>query len=61
VTTLFAQLSTFARSDQGRQLYAQAKKVTADPDTRRKIDDAWRRLATRGARVPPPRARTRSR
>jgi hypothetical protein len=48
VTKLFGQLSKFARSEQGRKLFAQAKKVSTDPATRRKIDDARRRLATRG-------------
>jgi hypothetical protein len=52
VSKLSAQLSKFARSNQGRKLFAQAKKVASDPATRRKIDDARRRLATRGKARP---------
>jgi hypothetical protein len=48
VSKLVGRLSKFARTDQGRKLFAQAKKVSSNPDTRRKIDDARRRLATRG-------------
>jgi hypothetical protein len=45
--TLLSRIATFARSPQGRKLAAQAKKVATDPETKRKIEDARRRLAKR--------------
>jgi hypothetical protein len=50
VSKLTQQMSRFARSAQGRKVFAQAKKVTSDPETRRRIDVARRRRAARGRR-----------
>ena len=41
---LMGRLSKFARGPQGQRLAAQAKRAAQDPGTRRKIEDARRRL-----------------
>jgi len=46
--SLLSRLSRFARSPQGRKAVDQAKRVARDPNTKRKIEDARKRLSTRG-------------
>lgn len=41
---LLGRLGRFARSPQGQKLAGQAKRAAQDPATRRKIEDARRRL-----------------
>jgi hypothetical protein len=41
------RISKFARSEQGRRLTEQAKRIAKDPETRRKVEDARRRLTKR--------------
>lgn len=41
------KLTEFARSAQGRKVTSEAKRLAKDPATRRRIDEARRRLAGR--------------
>jgi hypothetical protein len=41
------RISKFARSPQGRRLTAEAKRLARDPATKRRVDDARRRLMKR--------------
>jgi hypothetical protein len=42
------KIADFARSPQGRKVATEAKRLAKDPSTRRRIDDARRRLTRRG-------------
>lgn len=42
---MMGRLAKFARSSQGQKLADKAKKAANDPSTKRKIEDARRRLA----------------
>jgi hypothetical protein len=42
------QLAHLARSPQGRRVATEAKRLASDPATRRRIDEARRRLMKRG-------------
>jgi hypothetical protein len=42
------KLQDFAGGPQGRKVVDEAKRLARDPDTRRKIDDARRKLMNRG-------------
>ncbi len=46
--SLFLRLSKLARSPQGRRAMDQAKRLARDPNTKRKIEDARKRLGARG-------------
>ena len=45
--SMMRKLADFARSPQGRQLAAQAKKAAKDPEQRRKIEQLRQRLASK--------------
>jgi hypothetical protein len=47
-TRFLRQLADFARSPQGRRVATEAKRLASDPGTRRRIDEARRRLMRRG-------------
>jgi hypothetical protein len=47
-TRFLQQIATLARSPQGRKVADEAKRLAKDPATRRKIDDARRRVMKRG-------------
>ena len=47
-----AQVSRFARSPQGKKVFAEAQKLAKDPERRKQLDDARRRLM--GAEKKPP-------
>jgi hypothetical protein len=42
------KIADFARSSQGRKVATEAKRLAQDPKTRRRIDDARRRLSRKG-------------
>ena len=42
------QIAEFARSPQGRKVAEEAKRLASDPATRKRIDDARRRLMSGG-------------
>jgi hypothetical protein len=42
------QIAKFARSPEGRKVAEEAKRLASDPATRKRIDDARRRLMSRG-------------
>jgi hypothetical protein len=46
--SILNRITKFANTPQGRRLTEQAKKVASDPETKRKIEDARRRLTKRG-------------
>jgi hypothetical protein len=41
------QVTKFARSPQGRRVATEAKRLAKDPETRRRIDEARKRLVAR--------------
>jgi hypothetical protein len=43
-----AQVSRFARSPQGKKVFAEAQKLAKDPERRKQLDDARKRLMSRG-------------
>lgn len=45
---LFSQVAKFARSPQGRRLTQQAMRAAKDPATRKRLDDARRKVMSRG-------------
>jgi hypothetical protein len=45
---LLRKLQDLASGPQGRKAVAEAKRLAKDPETRRKIDDARRKLMNRG-------------
>jgi hypothetical protein len=47
-TRFLRQIADFARSPQGRKVATEAKRLASDPGTRRRIDEARRRLMKRG-------------
>jgi hypothetical protein len=47
VPSLIGRIAKFATSPQGRRLAAQAKRYAQDPETKRKIEDARKRVADR--------------
>jgi hypothetical protein len=49
-TPFIRKLADFARSPQGRKVAMEAKRLASDPSTRRKIDDARRKLMARGGK-----------
>ena len=50
--SLFGRIEKLARSPQGKKLMTQAQQLANDPRTKRRIDEARRRLTNRGK--PPP-------
>ena len=44
------KLADFARSPQGRKVASEAKRLASDPSTRRKIDEARRKMMQRGGK-----------
>jgi hypothetical protein len=49
-TRFLQQIAKFARSPQGRKVAEEAKRLAKDPATRRRIEDARRRVMKRGSR-----------
>ncbi|MBI5106960.1 MAG: hypothetical protein HZB46_18595 [Solirubrobacterales bacterium] len=49
------KIADFARSPQGRKVATEAKRLAKDPATRRRIDDARRKLMARGGKPTAPR------
>jgi hypothetical protein len=49
-TRFLLQLSRFARSAQGRRVAEEAKRLARDPATRKRIDEARRRVMSQGGR-----------
>jgi hypothetical protein len=49
-TRFLQQIAKFARGPQGRKVADEAKRLAKDPATRRKIDDARRRVMKGGSR-----------
>jgi hypothetical protein len=47
-TPFLKRLSQIARSPQGRKVVVEAKRLSHDPATRRKIDEARRQVMRRG-------------
>jgi hypothetical protein len=47
-TRFLTQLARFARSPQGRRVAEEAKRLAKDPATRKRIDEARRRIMSRG-------------
>ena len=45
---LVSKLAQFARSPQGRRLAAQAMQAAKDPKTRKQLEEARRRFASKG-------------
>ena len=45
--SILSRISRFAASPQGRRALAQAQRLARDPATRRRLDDARRRLSRR--------------
>ena len=45
--SLLRNVARFARSPQGKRLIEKGQRMARDPETRRKLDDARRRLATK--------------
>ena len=52
MASLMGRLSQLARSRQGRQMMERAQRMAKDPATRRKLDDARRRLGSKGSGPP---------
>lgn len=50
------RIGKFAKSPQGKKLINQAQQMAKDPDTRKKIEDARRRLMKRDSAERKPRA-----
>ena len=48
MSAFMSRVTKFAKSPQGRRVFAEAQKVAKDPATRRKIADARNRLGKRG-------------
>ena len=46
--SLLNRISTFAKSQQGRELTEEAKKYASDPENRRKLDGIRKKLMARG-------------
>jgi hypothetical protein len=55
-TPFLRQIAKFARSPQGRKVAEEAKRLAKDPATRRRIDDARKRVMARGGDKPAGRA-----
>ena len=53
MASLMSRAAKFARSPQGKRIFAEAQKLAKDPERRRQLDDARRRLTSRGKQPPP--------
>ena len=50
-----SRVATFARSPQGKRVFREAQKLAKDPERRRQLDEARRRLTGNGtAKARPP-------
>jgi hypothetical protein len=49
MTSFLDRVATVARGPQGRRVVAEAKKLSRDPTTHRRIDEARRRLMHHGS------------
>ena len=50
------KVTIFARSPQGKRLFAEAQKLAKDPERRRQLEDARQRLMSNGKAKTPPTA-----
>ena len=47
--SFLTKVSRFARSEQGKKVFAEAQKLAKDPERRRQLEDARRRLIKKKA------------